>query len=434
MQNTSNGSYTPASGASLPQSSDNAPSLPAGMPPSTLPPDKQADLLNQNQQIAQDVSKQGVLGELNGGGAPSPAGQSSPASLGLLPDYKGQAAQTAPIQQLGDANNVAPYAIGEPQKLQALPNKVDIATLLSDPDIVAGIEANPNLKTAIGMQLQNELKNAQMQNTAAINQYRQEQENQRNDKNIGSREDWHNMLAPILQQKADQQGAAIDQRINKSIAGASASSEKQDFAKTKWLADQWQKFNKAVDPLTSSSRQAIGQSGINNIRAERVIETMQNPNIVKDPVVYKQAMLDLAGIFKGGVPDVGQEKQQSYDNIKTGLGSLIQKITANPQEIDQPEVKTQILNMVSSLKDVDNEVINKNLGVNKVVFDYLQKYEPQKFEQYLSAFSNIAPTTKTPEINIGGTTPIKISSDAEYDKLPSGAQFIGPDGKPRRKP
>jgi hypothetical protein len=30
--------------------------------------------------------------------------------------------------------------------------------------------------------------------------------------------------------------------------------------------------------------------------------------------------------------------------------------------------------------------------------------------------------------------PAKIESDADYDKLPSGAMFVGPDGKTRKKP
>jgi hypothetical protein len=30
--------------------------------------------------------------------------------------------------------------------------------------------------------------------------------------------------------------------------------------------------------------------------------------------------------------------------------------------------------------------------------------------------------------------PVKISSDAEYNKLKSGTPFVGPDGVPRRKP
>lgn len=33
-----------------------------------------------------------------------------------------------------------------------------------------------------------------------------------------------------------------------------------------------------------------------------------------------------------------------------------------------------------------------------------------------------------------GEGPTKISSDADFDKLPSGAEFVGPDGKHRRKP
>jgi hypothetical protein len=32
------------------------------------------------------------------------------------------------------------------------------------------------------------------------------------------------------------------------------------------------------------------------------------------------------------------------------------------------------------------------------------------------------------------TAPVKITGDADYNKLPSGSLFIGPDGQQRRKP
>jgi hypothetical protein len=39
-----------------------------------------------------------------------------------------------------------------------------------------------------------------------------------------------------------------------------------------------------------------------------------------------------------------------------------------------------------------------------------------------------------PAAPAGGGGPTKISSDAEFDALPSGAEFIAPDGTTRRKP
>jgi hypothetical protein len=45
----------------------------------------------------------------------------------------------------------------------------------------------------------------------------------------------------------------------------------------------------------------------------------------------------------------------------------------------------------------------------------------------VSEFTNVAPA-------VGGGGPKKIKDNAEYDSLPSGAEFIDPNGQKRRKP
>lgn len=61
----------------------------------------------------------------------------------------------------------------------------------------------------------------------------------------------------------------------------------------------------------------------------------------------------------------------------------------------------------------------KHMGV-----DFLSKYP-----QY-----NPDGTTKQPPASGGSAAPVKINGDADYNALPSGATFIGPDGKTRTKP
>jgi hypothetical protein len=46
----------------------------------------------------------------------------------------------------------------------------------------------------------------------------------------------------------------------------------------------------------------------------------------------------------------------------------------------------------------------------------------------------VAKSARTPKGQPGAAAPTKISSDADYNALPSGAQFIAPDGTTRRKP
>lgn len=66
---------------------------------------------------------------------------------------------------------------------------------------------------------------------------------------------------------------------------------------------------------------------------------------------------------------------------------------------------------------------------------YEQTTGRNDFERLLSKDSQ--PYLQTKEAtgdSSGDAGPVKISSDAEFAKLPSGAEFIGPDGKHRRKP
>lgn len=53
---------------------------------------------------------------------------------------------------------------------------------------------------------------------------------------------------------------------------------------------------------------------------------------------------------------------------------------------------------------------------------------------YERASGKPAPKEPTMKIEVNGSTPPKINSDAEFDALPSGAEFIAPDGTRRRKP
>jgi len=53
----------------------------------------------------------------------------------------------------------------------------------------------------------------------------------------------------------------------------------------------------------------------------------------------------------------------------------------------------------------------------------------RKTEDYFpgNAAPKTKPSAKSPDLP-------KIKDDAEYDKLPAGTEFIGPDGKKRKKP
>jgi len=80
----------------------------------------------------------------------------------------------------------------------------------------------------------------------------------------------------------------------------------------------------------------------------------------------------------------------------------------------------------SIVRDVQNGQLSVTDGRRKMSELDKQSIMTPELKEILA---NLAPA-KTADAK----QPAKISGDAEYNALPSGATFIGPDGKTRRKP
>lgn len=88
--------------------------------------------------------------------------------------------------------------------------------------------------------------------------------------------------------------------------------------------------------------------------------------------------------------------------------------------INDPEVVKQRLSEIRALNQRAVALKKNNIGILR------RNYGQEDMD--FSAYENAKPAT-----NLGGG-PSRVKSDADYDALPSGATFIGPDGKTRRKP
>ena len=180
-----------------------------------------------------------------------------------------------------------------------------------------------------------------------------------------------------------------------------ASTDKTDFTKSKWTESQFQALEKRTNALNSSSRSALGQSGIANVRAARAMDVLTNKDIVQDPYAFDLVNTDVQGIMKGAAPTESQLKEK-YSNMQSELASLWQKVTAQPTYVDQPGVKKQLVNIINGLKDIDNDVIDKNFWVAKVAFKKILDENPERAEEYFKALQgskDVFPKTGTPESN-----------------------------------
>lgn len=144
--------------------------------------------------------------------------------------------------------------------------------------------------------------------------------------------------------------------------------------------------------------------GAQDVRAE--IESIKSD--------LKGAGLEL--MRSGG--SIGQMTQQEWPIVQ----NMIATITPT---LSEPEARQKLQEVAAYLERIRN---NARTTYDKEWGDSQFKSEAAQREG--GATGDFSPTK--PAAPTKG--PVKIASDADYNALPSGAEFIGPDGKKRRKP
>jgi len=224
-----------------------------------------------------------------------------------------------------------------------------------------------------------------------------------------------------------------------------AVSEKQ----SQFDSRQWERLESKANNLNAGSRKALGVASINNMRADRLLATSDMKIIT--PQVYNALVADLQGIYKGGVPDQVMMQHGDYQTIQRKAAEVLQQITGKPQNVNTPEIKQYLLDLTRDIKAIDNKVINDNLGIQAVAFRDLIRKDPERWNDLVTAINR---TTEEPITATGhGTTgaaskvaageipkgsgtqngPVKVTSQAQYDSLSVGAQYIDDSGKTKVK-
>lgn len=200
--------------------------------------------------------------------------------------------------------------------------------------------------------------------------------------------------------------------------------------------NQWVKLGNAVNALNAGSRKALGIAASNNMRADRALETIDNPKLTKSPQLVTQLVQDVSGIYKGGAPDEVSLKHSMYPNLMADLAKAESYLTSQPESGATKALLNQIREQVMSLKQIDNQAIEKNLGISAVEFEPIIKKDPSRWARMTGAVQQIehGPEARNPGQNqpVSAEMPT-VSSQAEYEALPKGATYVGPDGKQRRK-
>lgn len=159
-------------------------------------------------------------------------------------------------------------------------------------------------------------------------------------------------------------------------------------------------------------------------------------NAIKAGVPLPQAMSQFAGMMRNGrMLDqmYRNQMQQSVQPEITNLQGGIQAFRTGPNSYrpilpPKPAGQMTPANQISiarfKLTDIDNQLSALRNPINT---------EPGK-EQKIAALQQQRAGILNQLENPSGSTAPRISTQAEYDKLPSGTVYISKDGKPHKKP
>lgn len=129
-----------------------------------------------------------------------------------------------------------------------------------------------------------------------------------------------------------------------------------------------------------------------------------------------------SGFLQGRIPGTLDASSNRFDKAVAALAPLIRQLTRVPGEGAMTDYESRLAQ--ATLPDrVDTPEGRREALASIRELVRQTKIGYQKF---------LGNTPANPALSKGG--PARIKGDADYAKLPSGAQFIGPDGKLRRKP
>lgn len=161
----------------------------------------------------------------------------------------------------------------------------------------------------------------------------------------------------------------------------------------------------------AQATRAFNMQGIGGVikKAEELLTGKQTPT-----QSGAGSIVDSVAGFFGYSPPGAKEAAA----LKTAAGALTSKMP----RMEGPQSNLDVDLYQKMAADVGNEKlpIEQRISALQVVKNLWLKYETQNPDAF--------------EPSAQGAGPKKIASDAEYNALPSGAEFIAPDGSTRRKP
>ncbi|WP_242394857.1 hypothetical protein [Anaeromyxobacter oryzisoli] len=211
-----------------------------------------------------------------------------------------------------------------------------------------------------------------------------------------------------------------------------------------------QKLGTDFDPNKSGGEIQRNQARLNAAIRLRKLVTDENGNV--KAMIPPQFMRETAAALAGLISNGGQPAQSLIEELSPRTGSskvadIVQWITAHPQDAGQQAFAKLYLESANREAEAAQEALNQGVSARFGKHQRVVYGNPEEARRTLEPYGwtiqrvgrdwKLVPggaragTAAGPAPTAAG--PARISSDAEYDALPSGAQYVGPDGKLRRK-
>jgi len=181
-----------------------------------------------------------------------------------------------------------------------------------------------------------------------------------------------------------------------------------------------------TNPATSFRGLLLGTAGMGNMRADRALKILSKPTASSQEL--SAAAIDFAGMIQGGVPSEIEFNKQNYNTIQGKWADLKTYLTGHPQDAGTPAIQQKIRDMVSEVKEVDNLLIGRNMQAVEAMNAEWVSRNQKKWDNYKSKVLGMGEYDQNASKGIG-----VVQSQTDYNKLPSGSQYVGQDGKTYRK-
>lgn len=193
--------------------------------------------------------------------------------------------------------------------------------------------------------------------------------------------------------------------------------------------DNWLKLDKEVNPYTKSGAGALARSGVANQRADRAFGLLALPKPTWQDI--EGIKTDIAGILTGGVPQLPTlEDQGLANNVWQKFGQLKEFFTgARAEDVVPDKIREQMFERLKEIKDIDNEIIGKNIRVTELAAKDIIDTDRPRWEELKQVL--LETTTKSDKEDLaykaifGGEGPVATPAAASAEPSTAVAPAVG---------